>query len=425
MDIIEEIDETIKEKKREWNYRPMREKNETDALIDELLREFSSESGTTHNTSRKSTPAGRDYNVRTETDERREYENAAPQYVNRQSVQQSYSSQSYAYAQNGQESAGSPNQQPYENNEMTQVFSRADMEKYEEASEESAGSYGEYSGYSDDDYDGYDDGGFDNDYYDENDFDEDCENLQSEYLDDDEFQEFENYMEERQEQKSQSGSGKDVSLPKKIWRIVYTALIAAFAIIGVFSSFLYCLEQFGAAPDDKKKQEEALKAEIAQVVYPLAVTGVEDFNSLEDIPSDKIVALSIWEIIINGDINVFKDAETGQLIVPHTQVEYVVSKLFGSEKNVQPSDTVVAGVEIKYDDKTKSYTVPESHDVYTVYPVVAAIDEQDGTYNVSVKYYKDGPQWTSEKKTSPVKTMVYSLKKTSDYYNIISAATVQ
>ena len=43
MDILEEIEETLNEKKRKWNYTPMREKSETDALIDELLREFSAE----------------------------------------------------------------------------------------------------------------------------------------------------------------------------------------------------------------------------------------------------------------------------------------------------------------------------------------------------------------------------------------------
>ena len=44
MDILEEIDEALKDKKEKWKYTPMRETNETDAIIDELLREFSSDS---------------------------------------------------------------------------------------------------------------------------------------------------------------------------------------------------------------------------------------------------------------------------------------------------------------------------------------------------------------------------------------------
>ena len=40
MDIMEEIEETIREKRSKWNYTPMRESEETDAIIDQLLREF-------------------------------------------------------------------------------------------------------------------------------------------------------------------------------------------------------------------------------------------------------------------------------------------------------------------------------------------------------------------------------------------------
>lgn len=422
MDILEEIDEKIQDKKKEWDYRPMREKSETDALIDELLKEFSAESSPSVHTTPAPTPY-RDYNQRSEIEERREYEaavrqqNTAPQpepQYNPQPVQQ-YNPQPVA-----QQEPVNPPTEP-ENNEMTQIFSRKDIEEYEQ-NQTSDDSYSEYDGSQNDNYDGT--AGFDDDYYDENDFDKDCENLYSEDLDEEEYAEFEDYLTAREEQKNKS-SKSSAGMPKRILKIVYTALIAAFTIIGIFSSGLFILEKFGASPDDKKAQDEALKAEIAQVVYPVAATGTDDFAAFEEISDEQLVAISIYEIIINGDVKVFRDAESEEILIPHTQVEYVVEKLFGKDEKVEPCDVKVDGVEIKYNKDKKSYVIPDNHNIYTVYPVVAAIDQQGETYNVSVKYYKDGPQWTSEKKTSPEKTVVYSLKKTSDYYNIMSAITAE
>jgi len=344
-----------------------------------------------------------------ESEERMEYE---------QDARQSYSSQQ----------VHQPVQQhnPYQNesndNDMTQVFSRKDIEEYEK-NQQADESFTEYNGSQNDEYSG--NGGFDDDYYDENDFEDDCESLQPEDLDEEEYAEFEDYMTAREEQKNLKMNSKTVSMPKRIWKIFYTAVIAAFTIIGIFSSALYILEQFEATPDDKKAQDEALKTEIASVVYPVVATQADDFASFDEIPKEQLIAASLWEIIINGDLKIFTDSESGEILIPHSQVEYVVSKLFGSEKKVDACDIEVDGIEIKYDKDSKSYIIPENHDIYTSYPVVAAIDQQGETYNVSVKYYNDGPQWTTEKKSSPEKTVVYTLKKTSDYYNIVSAITAE
>ncbi len=415
MDILEEIDETIQDKKREWNYRPMREKNETDALIDQLLKEFSGDASSAPKTAPRQA-VHRDYNKLNETEERRDYEaSAVQQEIVRQ---QTYIPPQPVY----QKPQVQP--QPSENNDMTQVFSRKDIENYESETDKTSDSnYREYDGSENDNYSG--NAGFDDDYYDENDFNDDCEKLQPEDLDldDDEYAEFEDYMSAREEQKNGIARKPQASLPKRIWRVVSTALIAAFTIIGIFSSVLYCLEKFEASPDDKKEQNDALKTEIAQVIYPVVATGTEDFASLDDISSEQLVALSLWEIIINGDVKVFKDSETEEILVPHQQVEYVTEKLFGNEKKIEPCDVKIDGVEIKYNKDKKSYIIPENYDIYTLYPTVKNVSEKDGVYTVTAQCYKDGPQWTHEKKTSPVKTVVFTVKKTSEYYNIISAVT--
>ncbi|MGN0613779.1 MAG: hypothetical protein ACI4JB_07730 [Porcipelethomonas sp.] len=397
MDILDEIDESVKEKRRKWNYTPMREKSETDALIDELLREFSSdrkpEQPSYH------APSYRDeYNRKSEIDERREYENFA----------------------------GNAGTGPQDEEDLTQVFSRNDIDKYENGYDgEYSDPYGGGNGGSQGNYGGYD-SGFDDDYYDEDDFDKDCDSLNPDDLglDEEEYAEFENFMDAQNEEKKLKKKKENKSILKKVWRIIYTAVIAAFTIIGVFSSVLYCLEKFEASPADLTEKDEALKAELCRVIYPVVETNTSDFESFEDISKEQLVAVSVWEIIINGDVKVFKDAETGEIVIPHTQIEYAVSKLFGSEKNVEPCSIEIAGLEIKYDKDKQGYIVPEDYYIYTSYPVVTSTAEQDGTYTVYADCYDDAPQWTEDKKRAPLKKMVFTLKKTSDYYNILSAKTV-
>lgn len=211
---------------------------------------------------------------------------------------------------------------------------------------------------------------------------------------------------------------------KTAWRIIYTAVVAAFTIIGIFSSAIYCLEKLEMTPADKQEKENILKAEVQKVIYPLVETQVSDFESFDDIPAEELINISVWEIIINGDIKIFRNSETEETLIPQTQIEYVIEKLFGSEDKIENITSGIGDVSIIYDKEQKGYVIPENTDIYTMYPVVTNVSVSDDIYTLNVECYKDSPAWNREKKIAPEKKMVFTLKKTSDYYNIISAKTV-
>lgn len=384
MDILEEIEETLNEKKRKWNYTPMREKNETDALIDELLREFSSENRTIQSHKKNSSIRHyTDYNVKTEAEEREEYNRSLY-------------------------SANSP-----ENDDATKTYSINDLPDNETAS-----GYNNFGlGNDNNNDDNNDDEGFDDDFYD-NEYDEEFND--SHKMNTEEFAEFLD---------SEDDSMRD-NVPRRrnpwktAWRIIYTAIIAAFTIIGIFSSAIYCLERLEMTPADKQKKENILKAEMQKVIYPLVETEVNDFENFTDISAEELINISVWEIVINGNIKVFRNSETEETLIPQTQIEYIVEKLFGSEDKIENTTSGIGNVSIVYDKKQKGYIVPENTDIYTMYPVVTNVSVSDDIYTVNVECYKDLPAWNSEKKTSPAKKMIFTLKKTSEYYNIISAKTV-
>lgn len=385
MDILEEIEETLNEKKRKWNYTPMREKNETDALIDELLREFSSENRTIQSHKKNSSIRHyTDYNVKTEAEEREEYNRSLY-------------------------SANSP-----ENDDATKTYSINDLPDNETAS-----GYNNFGfGNDNNNDDNNDDEGFDDDDFYNNEYDEEFND--SHKMNTEEFAEFLD---------SEDDSMRD-NVPRRrnpwktAWRIIYTAIIAAFTIIGIFSSAIYCLERLEMTPADKQKKENILKAEMQKVIYPLVETEVNDFENFTDISAEELINISVWEIVINGNIKVFRNSETEETLIPQTQIEYIVGKLFGSEDKIENTTSGVGNVSIVYDKKQKGYIVPENTDIYTMYPVVTNVSVSDDIYTVNVECYKDLPAWNSEKKTSPAKKMIFTLKKTSEYYNIISAKTV-
>lgn len=385
MDILEEIDETLNEKKRKWNYMPMREKSETDALIDELLREFSAENREIQSEKKRSyrsSAHNTDYNIKSEAEEREEYNRSL-----------------------------SSSQSP--ENDSTRIYSINDLPDNEPNYD-----YNNDSGYYNNNGYGSDDGGYDDNYYDDeydSEHNDDLHQMNTE--------EFAQFL-DAEDDSMRDDVPRRKSPWKIAWRILYTAVIAAFTIIGIFSSAIYCLEQLEMTPADKQEKENILKSEVQKVIYPLVETEVSDFESFADISAEELINISVWEIIINGDIKVFRNSDTKETLIPQTQIEYIVEKLFGSEDKIENTASGIGDISIVYDKEQKGYIVPENTDIYTMYPVVTNVSFSDDIYTVNVECYKDSPAWNSEKKTAPAKKMVFTLKKTSDYYNIISAKTV-
>ncbi len=396
MDILDEIDETIKDKKRKWNYTPMREKSETDALIDELLKEFSS--GSSSEQPRSSTAATRsEYDSQPESFERQQYEGSASE------------------------------NQP--DRERTRVFSQPEPENDREEipGQPSDAAPADNSGQQgDDDFDDYDDGLFDDDYYDEDDFNRELSDVDKNKLVGDEFDEFEDYVDKNGEERVRIIQPKQRrSIGRIVWRVFYTAIIAAFTIIGIFSSVIFCLEKIEMMPSDLQKEEEAQKEEISDVLYPFVMTNIDDFESADKISEEQLINLAVWEIIVHGEMKMFADEDVKGYVIPHKQVEYACDKLLGYEKNITPCDITYAGMDIKYNKEKKGYVVPELYDVYTLYPEVTNVSEADGVFTVYVNCFRDTPAWYGSKKQQPAKTMVFTMKKTTDYYNVISAKTVE
>ena len=497
MDILDELNKTIKEKKEDWNYTPKREKSETDALIDQLLLEFASESKPGEPIKKMKNYSSQ-YDAQPESYERQEQRRPvrsfpepdvevipAPEYIPEQGYTQG-SGQTEEYVPEPEYTQGpqreyipkheappkvhevtEPENEQYD--DRTRVFSREDIER--EQDRMAGGGYdrtdpsliGGYDGelpeegenfhdayddsFSEDDDSGQDDfiidesdlvggndvpsdndgvnGGFDDDYYDESDFEKELESFPTDKIDESDRKEFEEFIGGQDEDQIRVIKPKQKKKTgKKILRILATAVIAAFTIIGIFSSVIFCLEKLEMMPSDKEEETETISDELADVIQPFVMTSIDDFDSADKISNEQLINLAVWEIVVHGDVKFFKDEESSKIVIPQKQIELALDNILGDVKKIDHKDIAFGGLEIKYESEKQGYILPEDYYVLTNYPEVTGVTEQDGIYAVNVSCYRDTPHWLSGKKASPVKKMTFTLEKSEGHYRVLSAITV-
>jgi len=408
VDILDEIDAALTEKKSKWNYTPMREKSETDAIIDDLLREFSPEKESSRR--RKASPSPRYYEaevpVNEEVAERVKYEKAVasstpnfdiPPVEDEEYIPQDLGADDFEYSDE------------YDEQEYAE-------ESYEEYPDED-------ESYSPEDYPEED---YDEEDYDEEDYGEYDEDSLDDYDDSDDDdrnsgEDFKNFMDsENDGEKGDMPRYWLSGMVKTILKIAVVAVILILLILGGVKAYDMLKEKYGT--DESVSQTDPLKAELQKVITPLVVIDVEDFADKTELKSEDYINIAVWEFIINGEIAAFTDEETGECRLPQQQMEVIINKLFG-EVEFKHGSAGTDDVKIEYDKKNKEYVIPENTDIFSYSPIVTDISDTDPVYTVYADCYVSSPSWQEEKK-QPDKRVMITLEKTSEYYNIVSQKTI-
>lgn len=389
MDILDEIDAALHEKRSKWNYTPMREKSETDAIIDELLREFSpgNSSQSRYSPKPQAVKTEPKPQVNEERRERLEYNNA----VSSQTRPETYTG--------GRRDSYAP---PAEDD--NDQFNQYVAERYAQTE------------YEDDEYDDSEE--YDDEY--EDDYDEDYpeENENGKSGGD-----FESFMESENDGERGDLPNYSVSaIIKTVLKILVLAVFGAFAVVGIINTVSTGYNKFSKSASSVS-ESDSLKKELQSVIYPLIVTETKDFAAVSELNDEELVNIGVWEVVINGEKSVFKDEESGEYLLPQDQMNYIIAKLFGEDVKFSHTSSGMGNTAITYDKKNKQYIIPEDTDLYTYYPVVTDIAEAGDTYTVYADCYTSSPSWNSGK-SDPSKRVMITLNKTAEYYNIVSLKSI-
>ncbi len=362
---MDEIEETIKEKKSKWHYTPMRETDETEALIDQLLMEYSS--GGVHSDTVQ--------------------HNVPPKHREEPEFEEPYQPECYAESECSSES-----------NEKTMVYSRdeinlAEKQAYETDSFEDDDEY--ESRYEDDDYTG--------------------STLFDEFMDaEDDFDSCDTEFSLK-------------SLVRTVAKIAVIAVIGGFCVTGVMTTLNSVLNrinfssQTGAGPsagNDSDNGNSKLNEEFKKVVYPIVAADVEDFNSADELSPESVLNAAVLENVMNSDASLYKDENSGDISIPEMKLLDTAERLFGPDAPYKTTGTEIGGITVRYNKSESCYVVSGESGGYAYTPEIADISQAEtDTYSVLVNYKNS----TGSK---PDKKKMIIVKKSGEAYSFASVRTI-
>ena len=200
--------------------------------------------------------------------------------------------------------------------------------------------------------------------------------------------------------------------------------VICFALIGVI-----CLVTLGVLGirklQDDSGQKEAILRDISLVI------GLDPvpFDRVEDAGDSFLLTASLWQATNNHKLTSpegYPINDSGQLIIPQSDVEVAFRELFGPGHKVPAPKSNTEG-QIYFDEGLNSYIMPSTAFVSYIHPVIdekTRIHQKNGTYTVLIGYQNSETvpgENTSEQADAVYKTMRYRLGRSdSGRYYVLS-----
>lgn len=224
---------------------------------------------------------------------------------------------------------------------------------------------------------------------------------------------------------SRSSSGKGKTISKSQGGVaILGVLITIFVIIGLVSTIWT-----GVKFTSDIINETSLKEELAQVIFPLVIVDIPEFETPEMLDSTAIVSSSIWGFIIDEDNkSKYKKDDLGSIYVPDVDIEKYVRSLYGSEVKIVHQSVDDSNVQMIYNSESKYYVIESTPKFLPYTPRVDKIAKSGDTLKLTVSYILPDAMWNmnTDKKSETVdKIMEYTLKKTIDSYQVLSVKLIE
>lgn len=201
-------------------------------------------------------------------------------------------------------------------------------------------------------------------------------------------------------------------------RIILGAVVAFLVIFGLVSLVQKLVQGTMNLFDDteeKKEYEERVKALVMLDAIP--------FESLDKADDTVLLQACIWDVLFNEDITKFQTDENGAYLVPTVDIDRYAAKLFGPsfQFNHRTFTASADYMEFKYNEDSKTYTMPITSMTNNFTPSVVEIKKEKNTKRVTVGYMAPPDVMTSlgskgKVSEEPVKYYDYIFTRTEDEY---------
>ena len=212
---------------------------------------------------------------------------------------------------------------------------------------------------------------------------------------------------------------------KKIYnRRMYYLIGVSFtimSIIGLIFTANLCVNTIKRFTDNTAQKER-----FAKYIYPLVVTDMPPYESVENLSDEHIITAAIWDLIMFGELNKY-ESNFDVITVPAIDIERHATKLFGEKLTFNHKTFMASSINFYYDDEIKSYNIPISPTYYSYIPEIERIEKDGKKFILLVAYKRDTPSWLTvreDKNLNASKYIEYIILEEDNNYKITSLENV-
>jgi len=203
-------------------------------------------------------------------------------------------------------------------------------------------------------------------------------------------------------------------------------LFIALAVIGVATVVFLAVRLTIMAIDNTSEKEM-----FGDIIMPVVMFNPPPFERPTDIEMSGLLLYSMWSALLASERHYQFSDESGELLVPASDIDVAAARLFGPEVELQHQSFGEFENTYYFDESTNMYSVPVNvqYNVYT--PLVEEITKKGEFYELRVGYIPSGISWQSDfgglGQAAPDKYMNYIMQKSSSggFYYIAKLQDVE
>ncbi len=202
-------------------------------------------------------------------------------------------------------------------------------------------------------------------------------------------------------------------------------------ILGVVLSVLVCIGMYTTISTFTNVTKNfinatSLKAELVDVVFPMVIIDIPEFETPNNLDSSVIISTAIWSFITDNtkDMSKYQQDDLGSIYVPDVDIEIYVRRLYGSGIEIKHQTINDSNIQIVYNEQEKIYII-ESNPSYLPYsPRIEEVKRTGSIYTLTVSYILPTVSWSLSNydiaSQEADKVMEYRFQKVNDNYHFLS-----
>jgi len=193
------------------------------------------------------------------------------------------------------------------------------------------------------------------------------------------------------------------------------------SIIGLIFSISFCVNVIRRFTDNTAQKEK-----FARYIYPLVVTDIPPYESVDKLSDEHIITAAIWDLIMYGDLDKYEN-NFDVITVPAIDIERHATKLFGDKLTFNHKTFTTSSINFYYDEDMKAYNIPTLPTYYSYIPEIEKIEKDGKQFNLLVAYKRDTPSWHAvreNKNTTVSKYIEFVVLEEDNNYKVLSMENV-